>query len=86
MRNIASVVAEHGIKGDVLGFAFDGTGYGTDKTIWGSEAMLLSGASFERLTHLAAIPMCGGDEIARDADMALMCYLINAGIEPKRFF
>lgn len=84
--HIASVVAEHGIKGDVLGFAFDGTGYGTDKTIWGSEAMLLSGASFERLTHLAAIPMCGGDEIARDADMALMCYLINAGIEPKDFF
>ena len=33
--HIASVVAEHGIKGDVLGFAFDGTGYGTDKTIWG---------------------------------------------------
>lgn len=84
--HIASVAAEHGIEGDVLGFAFDGTGYGTDKTIWGSEAMILSGASFERLVHLEAVPMCGGDEIARDADMALMCYLINAGIEPKDYF
>lgn len=84
--HIASVVAEHAIEGDVLGFSFDGTGYGTDETIWGSEVMHVEGAVFDRLTHLMAVPMCGGDEIARDADMALMCYLVSAGIEPEDYF
>ena len=81
--HIASVAAEHGLLGDVLGFAFDGTGYGTDKTIWGSEVLLHNGADFERLTHLKTIPMCGGDELARDADLALMCYLLDAGVAPE---
>lgn len=38
--HIASVIAEHGLKGPVIGVAFDGTGYGDDGTIWGSEFML----------------------------------------------
>ncbi len=81
--HIASVAAEHGLSGNVLGFAFDGTGYGTDKTIWGSEVLLHKGADFERLTHLKQIPMCGGDEVSRDAELALMCYLADAGVEPE---
>lgn len=84
--HIASVAAEHGLKGELLGFAFDGTGYGCDGTIWGGEVFLMKGVSFDRLTHLETIPMCGGDEIAKDADMALMCYLIRAGVEPEKIF
>ncbi len=84
--HIASVAAEHGLTGEILGFAFDGTGYGCDKTIWGGEVFLMKGHSFERLAHLETVPMCGGDEIAKDADMALMCYMINAGEDPELIF
>lgn len=84
--HIASVAAEHGLTGEILGFAFDGTGYGCDRTIWGGEVFLMKGYSFERLLHLETVPMCGGDEIAKDADMALMCYLINAGIDAGTVF
>ena len=38
--HIASVIAEYGLKGPVIGVSFDGTGYGDDGTIWGSEFML----------------------------------------------
>ncbi len=84
--HIASVAAEHGLTGEILGFAFDGTGYGCDETIWGGEAILMKGCSFERLAHLEAVCMCGGDEIAKDADMALMCYMISAGEDPESVF
>jgi len=73
--HIASVMAEHNLTGKVLGIAFDGTGMGTDDTIWGSEVLLCEGAEFERLTHLSPITMVGGDEAAKDATLALMCYL-----------
>lgn len=84
--HIASVVAEHGLQGKVLGIVFDGTGYGTDGTIWGGEVLMCEGSGYTRTAHLETVAMCGGDEIAKDADMALMCYLIQAGINPAVVF
>lgn len=84
--HIASVIAEHNLNGKVLGFAFDGTGYGTDGIIWGGEALVCEGSEYERTAHLETVAMCGADEIAKDADMALMCYLIQAGVEPGSIF
>lgn len=73
--HIASVIAEHRLEGEVLGFAFDGTGYGDDGAIWGSEVILFDGKHFERKEHLAYTKMPGSDEIAKNADLALACYL-----------
>lgn len=73
--HIASVIAEHKLKGDVLGFAFDGTGYGDDGAVWGSEIIKFSQNSFERLEHLEYVKMLAGDEISKNADLALYCYL-----------
>ncbi|MDR3224869.1 MAG: carbamoyltransferase HypF [Clostridiales Family XIII bacterium] len=64
--HIASVMAEHGLAGPVIGIAFDGTGYGTDGTIWGGEALICEGAGFERYSHLRQIEMIGGDSSMRD--------------------
>jgi hydrogenase maturation protein HypF len=58
--HIASCLADNGADGPVIGVAFDGTGYGTDGTIWGGEFLIADLAGFERAGHLAPVPMPGG--------------------------
>ena len=64
--HVASCMAEHGLTGKVIGIAFDGTGYGTDGTIWGSEFMVADYLGFERKAHLEYIPMPGGDSVTKE--------------------
>ena len=59
--HIASCLAEYGINRKVAGFAFDGTGYGTDGAVWGGEVLICDLHDFERYTHLDYIPLPGGD-------------------------
>ncbi len=63
--HVAGVAAEHGVEGPFIGVAFDGTGYGPDGTIWGGEVMLATLGGFERLAHLATMPMPGGAAVIR---------------------
>lgn len=65
--HVASVIAERGAwQTDVLGIAFDGTGYGDDGTIWGSEFFTGSVATgFTRIAHLRSASLPGGDAAAR---------------------
>lgn len=59
--HIASVMGEHGITEHVIGVALDGTGYGTDGTIWGGEFLVADLRDFERVAHLETIPLLGGE-------------------------
>lgn len=61
--HITSCMAEHNLSGKVIGVAFDGTGYGTDHTIWGSEFMVCDYHSFERIYNLEYLPLPGGDKV-----------------------
>ncbi len=63
--HIVSAMAEHRLHGPVLGFAYDGTGYGTDGTSWGGEVMIAGERSFERVATFRAIPLAGGDQAIR---------------------
>jgi hydrogenase maturation protein HypF len=60
--HIASVMAEHNLHEPVIGVALDGTGYGTDGTIWGGEFLVADRADFERIAHFKAYPLPGGDK------------------------
>jgi hydrogenase maturation protein HypF len=80
--HIAAVMAEHGLDGsaEVLGFAFDGTGYGTDGAVWGGEVMLANYKGFQRLAQLKYVPLAGGDiSVLRPYRMSL-AHLWAAGI------
>ncbi|NLF07589.1 MAG: carbamoyltransferase HypF [Pirellulaceae bacterium] len=64
--HVAACMAEHGLQGPVLGFAWDGTGYGPDGTVWGGEVLLCEGAEYHRAAHLRTFALPGGDRAARE--------------------
>ena len=59
--HIASVMAEHGLRGPVIGVAYDGAGYGLDGTSWGGEILLATLDRFERVATLRPVHLAGGD-------------------------
>jgi hydrogenase maturation protein HypF len=65
--HVASVLVEHGLDGLVIGLVADGTGYGTDGTIWGCECMIASLEKFERFGHLATYSLPGADIASKEA-------------------
>jgi hydrogenase maturation protein HypF len=78
--HIAAVMAEHGVDETVLGFSFDGTGYGTDGAIWGGEVLKADYRGFERLGHLRYVPLAGGDVSIRKPYRMALAHLWAAGI------
>jgi len=81
--HIASVMAEHGLDADtpVIGLAFDGTGYGDDRAIWGGELLIADYRSYRRATHLAYVPLAGGDTAVRRPYRMALAHLKAAGVE-----
>ncbi|WP_433226123.1 carbamoyltransferase HypF [Actinomadura formosensis] len=64
--HIASCLADNGVADPVIGVAFDGTGYGTDGTLWGGEFLIADLRGFERAAHLEPVPMPGGAAAIRE--------------------
>lgn len=65
--HIAAVLLEHGeVHREVLGLAWDGTGYGDDGTIWGGECLLASLRHYRRIARLRTIPLLGGEQAVRE--------------------
>lgn len=63
--HVVSCMAEHGIDRPVIGIAYDGTGYGSDGAIWGSEVLIATWHGFERVAHLRYTPLVGGEAAVR---------------------
>ncbi|NET23848.1 MAG: carbamoyltransferase HypF, partial [Okeania sp. SIO1H5] len=77
--HVASCMAEHGLTGECLGVSWDGTGFGTDGTIWGGEFLLASETEFARVGHLRTFPLPGGDKGAQEPHRAAMGVLHELG-------
>ncbi|MDQ6773445.1 MAG: carbamoyltransferase HypF [Candidatus Dormibacteraeota bacterium] len=86
--HVASVIAEHGLTGRVCGVALDGVGLGPDGTVWGGEVLACDGGGYERVAHLAPVPLPGGDRCAREGwRMAAAYGLLEppAGVDPDKY-
>ncbi len=66
--HILSCMAENGVTDNtgVIGFAFDGTGYAPDGTIWGGEVLTASYSGFKRVFHLSPYRLPGGDRAVKE--------------------
>jgi len=64
--HILSCMAENELGGEVLGVAWDGTGYGPDDTIWGGEFLLTRNDGFDRVATFRPFPLPGGDQAIRE--------------------
>ena len=75
--HIASCMAENHLDGRVIGFALDGTGFGTDGNIWGGEVLIASYKDFERAAHFEYVPMPGGAAAIHEPWRMAVSYLVH---------
>lgn len=84
--HIAACMAEHQLKGPVLGLAWDGTGLGKDHTIWGSEFLIAAPDDFQRVAHLKPFRIPGGESSIRQPKRTAMGLLVELfGEESSRY-
>lgn len=76
--HLLGVMAEHDIRGPVLGVAFDGTGLGDDGTLWGGELLLADVQGFERVAHLKPFKLVGGEAAIREPVRQLLGLLFES--------
>src|SRR5579872_6139886 len=73
--HIASCMAENHLDQRVIGFALDGTGYGTDGRLWGGEVLVADYSDFERAAHLEYVALPGGEKAVREPWRIAVSYL-----------
>jgi hydrogenase maturation protein HypF len=75
-------MAEYSLPADepVIGLSFDGTGFGTDGTIWGGEFLLATYTSSDRVFHLKSVPLPGGDSATKEPWRMALSWLDAAGV------
>ncbi|AHE49179.1 hydrogenase maturation protein HypF [Aeromonas hydrophila 4AK4] len=76
--HLLGVMAEHDIRGPVLGVAFDGTGLGDDGTLWGGELLIADVQGFERVAHLRSFKLIGGEAAIREPVRQLLGLLFES--------
>jgi hydrogenase maturation protein HypF len=79
--HLAACLAEHGETGPALGAIYDGTGYGTDGTVWGGELLRGDLGGFERVGSLFAVPMPGGEAAIRQPWRMACAWTQAAGVQ-----
>jgi hydrogenase maturation protein HypF len=78
--HLAAALAEHGVERGV-GAIYDGTGYGTDGTVWGGELLRGDLTSFERAGHLWPVRMPGGEAAIREPWRMACAWLAEIGVD-----
>ncbi len=77
-----ALIAEHRLAPDqpLIACVFDGTGYGSDGTIWGGEILVATASDFRRAAHLQCMPLPGGDSCILQPAKTALAYLHAVGL------
>lgn len=75
--HILSVMAENSLENEVLGFAFDGTGYGDDGNIWGGEVFIASRKDYKRINHIKYFRLLGGEMAIKEPKRVALSLLFD---------
>ncbi len=66
VAHAASCREENQVTGNALAVVWDGTGYGTDGTVWGGEFFICNEHSCIRIGHFRKFPLPGGEQAIRE--------------------
>ena len=75
--HILSVMAEHKLDKEVLGIAFDGTGYGDDGNIWGGEVFIANKSTYKRVNHIKYFKLLGGEMAVKEPKRVALSLLFD---------
>ncbi len=86
--HIVSCMAENEIppNENVIGFSFDGTGFGEDGTVWGGEVLIVNYKQFKRVYHLKTFPLPGGDKAVKEPFRVAISLLTCSNLTPPEQF
>jgi hydrogenase maturation protein HypF len=76
--HLAACMAENALDGSVIGIIFDGTGLGSDATIWGGEFLVGGYEGFQRAGNFLPVPMAGGDAAVREPWRMALAWLYRS--------
>ncbi|RNC68158.1 MAG: carbamoyltransferase HypF [Desulfuromonadales bacterium] len=76
--HLASCMAENVLDGEAIGVIFDGTGYGTDGTVWGGEFLVGGYGGYRRAGHFRQVPLPGGDAAVKEPFRMALSHLHDA--------
>lgn len=79
--HMASCMADNGLDGSAIGLVWDGTGLGTDGTVWGAECLIGGYAGVDRFGSIRPIPLIGGDKAAKEIDRTAFSLLRESGCD-----
>lgn len=83
--HLASCMADNNLDKKVIGLVWDGTGLGTDGTIWGGECLVGDYSGFERVGSILPIPLIGGDRAIKETDRVAYALLSMSGCDVSGF-
>ncbi len=84
--HMVSCMVEHKLFNPVIGVVFDGTGLGTDGTIWGGEFLVGTRESFNRVGHLKYVTIQGGDQAIKEPWRVALSYLHSINYDISKAF
>ena len=81
--HLASCLAENRHDGPAIGLMLDGSGYGTDGTVWGGEVLLGDASGASRFASIERMPLAGGDAAVRHIWRTALGYLHRSRVSPE---